>query len=210
MMPLTPRERGWLGAAAAGALLFLIALVGWRSGALAPWDAAAAGALGRSSGPAHDAAGVLATVGGTAVVAIVIVLAAAWLAWRRRWWGAARVVVLPAAGEAFVILVKELARRPRPPNPLETDFSFPSGHATDAAIFACLLAWYALGRGRRAPVVVFLLLVASTWAVVVAASRLVLGVHYLTDVLAGLGGGVAVAGAGLAALGYAERSRWAP
>jgi membrane-associated phospholipid phosphatase len=62
--------------------------------------------------------------------------------------------------------------------------SIPSGHATKA--FALILPFLVFAAGKkkwRTPVKVFFLFAASA----IAYSRIVLGVHYLSDVLAGIG-----------------------
>jgi undecaprenyl-diphosphatase len=94
-------------------------------------------------------------------------------------------------------LVKLLTSRPRPPvEHLQavTGSSFPSGHATQASAFwlALALALRATPASRR--VVRAAGLGAVLLALVVAWSRVYLGVHYPSDVVAGLilGGGWAV------------------
>src|SRR5438094_568098 len=140
------RERRWLAAASVGLVVFAAALASVLAGrGLVALDAIL--------GPRLQALPVLPAravdiIGGDYVVAPLVVLAAAYFLWRRRSWGAARVALLPAAGELAVSIVKPLVGRPRPPNPYATGFSFPSGHATDAAIMACLLAWLALRQPR--------------------------------------------------------------
>jgi undecaprenyl-diphosphatase len=85
-------------------------------------------------------------------------------------------------------LVKELVDRVRPTaNPIAHTLgpSFPSGHTTGAA--ACFAAFaLVLGRGRSRNVQAVLAGVAMFVAVAVAASRVLLGVHWLTDVIGGL------------------------
>jgi undecaprenyl-diphosphatase len=81
-----------------------------------------------------------------------------------------------------VLVLKLLIRRRRPPGEWgaiyrNTDpHSFPSGHAARAAMLAVLLcAW---GPTWAAPV-------AIAWAPLVSLARVALGVHYLSDVIAG-------------------------
>ena len=94
---------------------------------------------------------------------------------------------LAAAGTSAV--VKHLEGRPRPLPPLnltpETEPSFPSGHVLVLAtvvIVALGLAWHVLSHTRRIIAAVGVV-VANT---IVSLDRLVVGAHWLTDVLASL------------------------
>lgn len=82
--------------------------------------------------------------------------------------------------------LKQLFARARPDvllQPLDT-FSLPSGHSS--AAFACFLALGVLaGRGAPARSRLTWLLLASLPAVAIALSRVYLGVHWPTDILAG-------------------------
>ena len=107
---------------------------------------------------------------------------------RRRDWFTATAGVAMAHGAS--IAVKRMVRRPRPTDPrvqvlvgTPSRLSFPSAHATSTTAAAVLFGGL-LGR-RLAPVLV----------PPMALSRLVLGVHYPSDVAAGalLGAGVAAA-----------------
>ena len=197
-------ERRWLFAATVGAAVSLVAFASVISGrGLVAWDAPVAARLvALPPLPAR----VVDVVGGTFVVAPLVALAAVFLWTTGRRWGAARVVLLPAAGEIATLAVKTLVARPRPAGSYATGYSFPSGHATDAAIMACLLAWFAFREPRGRALVVALVALALGWAALVAAMRVTLGVHYASDVLGGLGMGLAIAGAGLALLGRAQRA----
>ena len=66
-----------------------------------------------------------------------------------------------------------------------TGWSFPSGHTLNAVVLAGLLAWLVGRRLRGWRRVVFDAGVAL-WALLVGLSRIYLGVHYPSDVLAGL------------------------
>jgi undecaprenyl-diphosphatase len=84
--------------------------------------------------------------------------------------------------------IKELLDRVRPTaNPIAHTLgpSFPSGHTTGAA--ACFAAFaLVMGRGRSRNVQALLAGAAVFVAIAVAASRVLLGVHWLTDVIGGL------------------------
>jgi undecaprenyl-diphosphatase len=84
--------------------------------------------------------------------------------------------------------VKELADRARPTlNPIAETLgpSFPSGHSSTAAAFFAGAA-LVLGRARPRRARAAIAGVAVGLAVAVAASRVLLGVHWLSDVVAGL------------------------
>jgi membrane-associated phospholipid phosphatase len=85
-------------------------------------------------------------------------------------------------------LTKIIVDRPRPNIHRLTGFSgasFPSGHAaTAAATFAAVA--FLVGRGRTPRVKALLAAGAAAIAVGVATTRVLLGVHWMTDVLAGL------------------------
>lgn len=107
---------------------------------------------------------------------------------RRRDWLLVGVGAFSA--HAAAVLIKQVVRRPRPNHPdvavnvgTPSSLSFPSAHATSTTAAAMLLC-----RATRSP----LPLVAVP---LMALSRLVLGVHYPTDVLAGMAVGATVAGA---------------
>lgn len=105
---------------------------------------------------------------------------------RRRQWLAATAGVAAAHGAS--VAVKRVVRRPRPDHPdvvvhcgTPSRLSFPSAHATSTTAAAVLFGAL-LGKPLAAVLVPPM-----------AVSRLVLGVHYPTDVLAGSALGAAVA-----------------
>ncbi|RDI73051.1 phosphatase PAP2 family protein [Halopelagius longus] len=82
--------------------------------------------------------------------------------------------------------LKHLFALPRPPLAAEEGFGFPSGHALGATVFWGGIALLVrVGTRRRR------LSVAGAVILLVAASRVVLGVHYVADVAAGVAVGVA-------------------
>jgi membrane-associated phospholipid phosphatase len=147
------------------------------------------------------AAKVVSTLGGFVSLTVVGVLTAIWL-WRRGCraaLAAAPLISLLLAGVAAAA-AKALFGRDRPPIALHattvTLAAFPSGHATDAAAFflGASLA-LAITVARRRSSQVLLVGTGIVLAALVGLSRLVLGVHWLSDVVAGwaLGSAIAIA-----------------
>jgi membrane-associated phospholipid phosphatase len=85
------------------------------------------------------------------------------------------------------ILIKEIAKMPRPPNPKieETGYGFPSGHAQTSSSF-----WFILYLMiKKFPLLILSLVIIAS----VSASRIALNVHYLQDVIGGILIGLAIA-----------------
>jgi undecaprenyl-diphosphatase len=98
-------------------------------------------------------------------------------------------VVTVFGGAALGFALKEIVGRVRPvlPDPIATapGLSFPSGHALGATIGCCLLLLISLRflpRGGRVTAVIAAALIVGS----VATARVVLGVHFVSDVLAGI------------------------
>ncbi|MGH3474156.1 MAG: phosphatase PAP2 family protein [Aeromicrobium sp.] len=129
-------------------------------------------------------------------VGALLLVVAAFAGWRRERRVAVWIVlsgVLVIAGNALLKLAFE---RPRPPwdEPIHEigGFSFPSGHAAGAGLLATvgiLLTIILTHRGLRRRLLI------GAWVLLgllIGADRIVLGVHYLSDVVAGLCLGTAV------------------
>jgi undecaprenyl-diphosphatase len=139
----------------------------------------------------HPFAGVASALGGTAVVATLAIVASALALAATRRWRPALFVAVAMIGEVTLFLATvSIIGRARPsvehlgPD-LPPTSSFPSGHVAAATtlyggVAMLVLAWT---RARRR----WLALAGAVVAVLlVAAARLYYGVHYPTDVLAGL------------------------
>lgn len=125
----------------------------------------------------------------TAVCALLLRLAAgrfaAWL-----------MVAAFAGGAILNTLLKQLFARDRPEiftNPADavSTSSFPSGHAMLSMVTYATLAWLILHQGPPRSARIAVPLVAGLLVLLIGASRLFLGVHYPSDVLAGYAVGFA-------------------
>src|SRR4051794_28433592 len=134
-------------------------------------------------------------LGATAVVVPLALAAGIW-DWvsRRRPDGLLFLLAVVVGQNLIANVVKVILDRPRPPVPGQlaaaSGFSFPSGHTTAAAATYAALALL-LARGRPWPVRLALGAGAAAVIALVGASRVLLGVHWMTDVLAGAAVGLA-------------------
>lgn len=128
-------------------------------------------------------------LGGAVVLVPVSLVVCAATARRHGLVASAAFLTLTVGGQfAVANVVKWIVDRARPDIDRLTGFSgpsFPSGHATaSAACFAAFALLFGIGRSPR--VQATLAAVAVAVAAGIACSRVFLGVHWLTDVLAGL------------------------
>jgi undecaprenyl-diphosphatase len=140
----------------------------------------------------------LTLIGGTDAVAGLTVAIAAALALLRRRREALALAVAVASTELGVSLVKHLMLRPRPPAAdavaHATGYSFPSGHAAASlALFGSVAFLASRTRSPRSRLAIGL--VFGALLVAIGLTRVRLGVHYPTDVVAGwlLAGGITLA-----------------
>ena len=124
-----------------------------------------------------------------AIVALLLIL--------RRAWAALFSVVAALAGTLCVQLLKRLFARPRPEDMLvHSDIgSFPSGHVANAAVIAVTFA-------VLFPIV-WVRVAGVAYVVLMAWSRTLLDVHWLSDTVGG-----ALIGAGVVLVLWAFAARW--
>ncbi|HEV7744070.1 MAG TPA: phosphatase PAP2 family protein [Pyrinomonadaceae bacterium] len=133
--------------------------------------------------------------GSTAIGACIAIAFGLYLIRRRHfYWLVALVTAVPGGG-LLNKLLKYIFHRPRPlfPDPLLTlsSYSFPSGHTMTATVLYGVIAAYLLSKAKNWRWRVFILLATVSLIVIVGFSRMYLGAHYLSDVLAAIGEGLA-------------------
>jgi undecaprenyl-diphosphatase len=154
----------------------------------------------------------LEVIGSAAVYFPLFGLLAGWLVWRRLPRLACFVVATVAGSWLLNQLVKRLVDRARPvladPVAHASGMSFPSGHAQSAIVaysvlLLVFLPWlHGAGRALAAGV-------AATMVLLIGFSRVALGVHFVSDVLAGYALGAAWVAAMTAAFGAWRTERGA-
>ncbi|MFP5020352.1 phosphatase PAP2 family protein [Pseudonocardia phyllosphaerae] len=196
----------------AGLLLLAAVLITVaNTGGFQPADTAALGdgvAL-RSPDPVGFAV-LVTTLGNTVAHTLLGLAGGALLWWRGHRADGIYLAVTPPVASLVFTGIKQLLDRARPPAELqvvrETNESLPSGHATmaAAAVTALVLAvWPHVAARARA----VLVLLGAAWVTTVGLTRIYLGVHWASDVLAGwtLGAGIAVAGVAVTAFVLSRR-----
>jgi undecaprenyl-diphosphatase len=185
---------GTLAAAITFALLLLLVRAGW--GPLRSLDTAAAEAFNRIDADRPElvrTAEVVSDVFDPNVFRVALTVIAVVYVIHGERHHATWIVVTVFGGAALGFALKEIVGRARPvlPDPVSAapGLSFPSGHALGASIGCCLLLLISLRfmsrRGRVAAVIGAALIVGA-----VALARVVLGVHFVSDVLAGIALGI--------------------
>lgn len=142
-------------------------------------------------GPAWFEASVaeITALGGFGVLTLVVALAAGYLAVRRRYADAALILVAVLSGTALSEGLKLGFARARPDLVAHivdtTSMSFPSGHAMLSAITYLTIGALLARAAARAADRAYILAAAIALTLLIGVSRLYLGVHWPSDVLAG-------------------------
>jgi undecaprenyl-diphosphatase len=191
----TTKATGWLLTVALGAITGLTLAVGivlemvQTHEGFARWDdSAARWGAAHTTGAAETVLRVVTQLGSTPVV-VVLCLVVSFVEYRRLPTRAvpAFIAAVVASQLALANIIKVIVGRERPNIGrlvAASGFSFPSGHTTtSAAVYAAIALVVGRHRSRRTKAV--LAGAAGGITVAVAMSRVLLGAHWLTDVIAG-------------------------
>lgn len=170
-----------------------------RAGATQAFDVAVLRWFAAHRTPLLQAPMLELTALGTDVVITIVVGVSALFLWLTRHRHSAALLCIAAVGGMLLNpLLKVGFDRPRPHvftwGTLVSSYSFPSGHAMNSAIVYATIAYLAARLQRTRWARWLTGLTATLLIVLICASRLYLGVHYPSDVLAGVIVGLAWAG----------------
>jgi len=183
------RPRGWVGASIAAlvtmAVLVLVAILPATADRVA-LDSIAA----HRTGPVTDVLMVFSTIGDVAVMGVLAVIVAAVAGWAAQSWQPVAFVTAAVLGSAVLAAaVKVLVHRPRPPVSYALvaahGSGFPSEHAVRAVVVlgaGAVLGGRMGSRWLRAA----LAIAAVVLTALIGFSRVYLGVHMPSDVVAGV------------------------
>src|SRR5215216_1998402 len=203
------RVPGWLGKwPIAGVLLFLIgsSMFGalaynvWTKGPLLQWDVPITKELHTEAVDTPSRIIELLIFGffvGKELLQVIVVILGAYFLYKRFWPELAMLLIGSGGGALIWYFLIGIFNRPRPTEQIGivvTDPSFPSGHVITAVLAYGLLA-YLLVPKMPSLFWKWVIVIASILTMLyIGFSRLFLGGHYLTDLLAGYALGIAWAG----------------
>lgn len=136
-------------------------------------------------------------VGGPVGMPVLAVLVVGGLALRWRTWMPVVLAVVAASGSLLMtVATKGLADRARPSQelavpPFESSPSFPSGHTLNSTVVVAVVVYLVLLRSTAVWQRVLAVLAGGTFVLAMGLSRVFLGHHWLTDVIAGWALGLA-------------------
>lgn len=136
-------------------------------------------------------------IGGPTLLPIIATIVTVLLAWRWHSWTPIAFMIVATAGSlAMTAAGKDLAARARPPQssavpPFETSPSFPSGHTLNSTVIAIVLSYLVILHLHRRRSKIAVIIGLGIYAILMGLSRVFLGHHWFTDVVAGWVAGAA-------------------
>lgn len=131
-------------------------------------------------------------LGGKTILTLLLIGSLVWLIVKRKnYWGAIFYIIAVAGGGLLNLGLKHWFGRLRPENSLivEQGFSYPSGHSMGSLIYYGFLGYLVIRSQRGRSLKLLLGIGFITLILLIGFSRIYLGVHYPSDVLAGFSAG---------------------
>ena len=128
-------------------------------------------------------------LGSGTVLTLLVIIVSLFYFLQQRWRTGLFLLVTSTLGWGLMEWIKDVYARPRPtivPHLVkETSYSFPGGHAKMSAVVYLTLGTILAQRSRRRSVKVFWISLAIVLTLCIGCTRVYLGVHHPSDVLAG-------------------------
>lgn len=182
-------------------LLFAFLAEEVLKGGTVAFDAAARAGLHHFATPALTSVMRIFTALGSTFSLLLMTCVVVAVLLRAHWRRPAMLFVAAILGGSILDEMLKLAfARPRPAvsffgTPIPHSYSFPSGHALLSVCFFGTLAALAASRAHRRAVRILIWLSAAAIALAIGLSRIYLGVHYASDVIAGYAAAIVWVGA---------------
>ncbi|MFZ2125206.1 MAG: phosphatase PAP2 family protein [Candidatus Saccharimonadales bacterium] len=128
------------------------------------------------------------------------IITGVWAVYKRELWRPSLLVISIGITVVFSTIIKLLTANGRPPQfdmiaPLEQGYSFPSWHTIGMGVFLLVLGYLIYSRKPTKARIITWLLIAAIGTIIMASSRLYLGYHWLTDIIASVGLGLMIVAA---------------
>ena len=122
------------------------------------------------------------------IITVAVIFSLIILLLLRKWSYLRSLLVFVVGGELFVWIIKNIIDRPRPPLSealvAETSYSFPSGHTFIAIAFYGLITFFLFDSLKKKSLKIISLILGIILVILIGASRIYLGAHWPSDVLA--------------------------
>lgn len=187
-----------------------------ESGDLSAYDPATGAAfLAARSDVGTLVAQVFTFFGSTAALLPLTLAVLLWLGLRRRWQAMTMVAIGMSMSLVLTVVLKNAVGRQRPPavdvlGVINTGYAFPSGHTLNGTVFYGLVVGLVLAWCRSVWARLVALAGGLMMALGIGLSRVYLGYHWLTDVLAGWSLAAVVLAVALLGVVLLARHRGAP
>ncbi|EKE21475.1 MAG: hypothetical protein ACD_7C00223G0006 [uncultured bacterium] len=135
---------------------------------------------------------IITNIGGALSLSVLTIALLIFFISKNKWRYSTLLITSMAGGKLIQVIAKDIIGRDRPLGGLveATGYSFPSGHTTMSTIFFALLIYYFKNHITNKTLKYSIISVSVLLILSIGFSRIYLGVHWLTDVIAGFGLGL--------------------